>query len=144
MYEEGLTDFRALNNPLGVALSLINLGNLARSERDFPSAREMFEEGLEIYRQLKNQAGIADGITRLGFVAFGQDQRLRAAKLFGAAEKLQQSLGSHLAPNQQETYDKQVSALREVLGEEGFASAWSEGRAMTQEQAVEYALKGTG
>ena len=143
LYEQGLADFRTLNNPTGVALSLINLGNLARSERDFPAARGMFEESLALYWQLKNQAGVADGITRLGFVAFGQDQRLRAAKLFGAAEKVHESLGSHLAPNQQETYDKQVSTLREELGEEGFASAWAGGRAMTQEQAVEYALKGT-
>ena len=142
LYEEGLADFRALDNPSGVALSLINLGNLARSERDFPSARGMFEESLALYWRLGNQAGIDDGITRLGFVAFGQDQHSRAAKLFGAAEKVREALGSHLAPNQQETYDKQVSTLREVLGEDGFASTWSGGRAMTQEQAVEYALKG--
>ena len=140
LFEEGLATFRELNDPTGVAISLINLGNLARSEMDLPSARGMFEESLKLYWQLKNQAGIADGVTRLGFVAFGQSQRLRAAKLFGAAEKVRESLGSHLAPNQRETYGKQVSVLREALGEEGFASAWSGGRAMTQEQAVDYAL----
>ena len=36
--------------------------------------------------------------------------------------------------------DKQMASVREALGEEAFAAAWDAGRAMTWEQAVEYAL----
>ncbi len=35
----------------------------------------------------------------------------------------------------------QVAVARTALGEEAFLAAWEEGRAMTLEQAVEYALE---
>jgi hypothetical protein len=37
-------------------------------------------------------------------------------------------------------YDRTKANVRSRLGEEGFEEAWAEGRAMTFEQAVEYAL----
>ena len=37
-------------------------------------------------------------------------------------------------------YDRPVAAIRAGLKEEVFAAAWAEGRAMTLEQAIEYAL----
>jgi DNA-binding NarL/FixJ family response regulator len=39
-------------------------------------------------------------------------------------------------------YEAHLSAARSRLGEEAWEAAWSEGRAMTQEEAVEYALGG--
>src|SRR5262249_22080258 len=43
--------------------------------------------------------------------------------------------------NEQEEYDRYRSAARKALGEEPFAIAWAEGRAMTPEQAVASALQ---
>jgi hypothetical protein len=37
-----------------------------------------------------------------------------------------------------------VSAAHQALGEEAFAAAWAEGRAMSLEQAVAYALEESG
>jgi hypothetical protein len=37
-------------------------------------------------------------------------------------------------------YDRPVATIRDGLKEEAFAAAWAEGRAMTLEQAIEYAL----
>jgi hypothetical protein len=38
-------------------------------------------------------------------------------------------------------YDRDVAVARAQLGETAFAAAWAEGRAMTLEQAVAYALE---
>jgi hypothetical protein len=65
----------------------------------------------------------------------------RAAKLWGAAESLRDSLGLPLPPNELEEYDRNRAAAREALGEEAFARAGAAGRAMTVEQAIEYALQ---
>ena len=37
-------------------------------------------------------------------------------------------------------YHRAVPLIREALGEEGFDTAWAAGRAMSLEQAIEYAL----
>ena len=58
----------------------------------------------------------------------------------GAASALRESIGSPWSPAEQEEIDQQVAAVREALGEAAFAAAWDAGRAMTWEQAVEYAL----
>ena len=38
-------------------------------------------------------------------------------------------------------YEVAIAAARVALGEEAFAAAWSEGRAMTRDQAVHFALE---
>ena len=37
-------------------------------------------------------------------------------------------------------YESRLARARSVLGESGFEAAWAEGKAMTPEEAVEYAL----
>jgi hypothetical protein len=49
-------------------------------------------------------------------------------------------LGVPLAPAARSDQDQAVQALRATLGEEAFAAAWAEGRAMPLEEAVALAL----
>jgi hypothetical protein len=46
-----------------------------------------------------------------------------------------------LLPFDQIEYEHNTKALRESLDGANFETAWAEGRAMTLEQAVEYALE---
>jgi hypothetical protein len=50
-------------------------------------------------------------------------------------------LGLSRSPNAQEEHEKGVSAARSLLGAPAFSAAWEEGRAMTREQAIAYALE---
>ncbi len=65
---------------------------------------------------------------------------MQAPRLFGAAEALREAIGAPLPPNEQEEYRRNIDRAREMLEVEAFASAWKEGRAMTLEQAIDYAL----
>ncbi len=65
----------------------------------------------------------------------------RAARLWGAAEALREVIGSPRPPNEREEYERGLATVREALGEEVFSAAWAEGRAMSLEQAIEYALQ---
>jgi hypothetical protein len=65
----------------------------------------------------------------------------RAARLFGAAEKLLQSLNAALDPSGSLEYDSNLADTRNRLGEEAFANAWQEGRMLTLEQAVDEAMR---
>jgi DNA-binding NarL/FixJ family response regulator len=66
----------------------------------------------------------------------------RAARLQGAAEALREaiSLSLLLWDHTPTDYEDQLAAARSQLGEAAWEAAWSEGRAMKPEQAVEYAL----
>jgi non-specific serine/threonine protein kinase len=69
----------------------------------------------------------------------------RAARLFGAARGLRPDGGvsypgvvRHLIT---ERYEDDLAATQAALGEEAFARAWAEGRAMPLDEAVAYALE---
>ena len=64
----------------------------------------------------------------------------RAACCWGA-ERLREEIGAPLPPRERPSYDNQVTAARAAGNDDAaFESAWREGRAMTLEQAIEYAL----
>jgi hypothetical protein len=69
-------------------------------------------------------------------VAGAEGDAERAARLFGAAEALREALGAPLPPVERAHYDRSVAATRAALGEEAFAAAWAEGRALSLEQAI--------
>ena len=64
----------------------------------------------------------------------------RAARLFGAAESLYIPLRFEMSAKERAEHDQAVAAARAALGEEAFAAAWEEGKRMTLEQVVNYAL----
>ena len=67
----------------------------------------------------------------------------RAALLFGAAATLRATLGAPLPPIDRPVYDRHLAAARTRLGEAGWAAAWAEGRNMSLDQALAYALEQT-
>ena len=73
-------------------------------------------------------------------VAWARSLPERAARMFGAAERLRESIDAVLPLAEQLELDRNVSRLRAHLGDAALQSAWAEGRAMTLEQAIEYAL----
>jgi hypothetical protein len=67
--------------------------------------------------------------------------RLEAAvRLAAAAANLEESLGVRAWPVIHHERDAWLEPARRALGEEQFARAWENGRAMTREQAPEFAL----
>lgn len=67
----------------------------------------------------------------------------RAARLWGAADALRQETGSTRTVHESIAYERQVKAVRAILTAEAFDLAWDEGRAMSLDDAVRYALGGT-
>jgi hypothetical protein len=84
---------------------------------------------------------IAFCLAGLSEVAAMARQPERAARLSGAAENLLNMLGGHLEPPDLAEYERCLTLARTELGEGGFTSEQAAGRAMTLEQAIEYALQ---
>jgi DNA-binding NarL/FixJ family response regulator len=67
----------------------------------------------------------------------------RAARLWGAEEAMLEKIevGVHTYVPDRSLHRRRVAAARAQLDEEEFEAAWSEGRAMPPERAIEYALE---
>ncbi|MFQ5796017.1 MAG: BTAD domain-containing putative transcriptional regulator [Candidatus Bipolaricaulia bacterium] len=143
LYEESLVLCRGLENKQGIALSLFHLGNVAVGQGDLGRAVALYEESLILRQEIGDKGGIALCLEGLAGVACANGQPEQAARLFGAAEALREAIGFPLMPPDRTLldYDRNVAAVRAELSEDAFEAAWTEGRAMTLEQAIAYALE---
>jgi predicted ATPase/DNA-binding SARP family transcriptional activator len=150
--EEALTICRELGDQGHVAIVLEYLGSLARHQDDLETARAHHTEALRLHRALGNRGELVRSLTGLGCAevmtgekAAGSGEAAgrwfaRGARLFGVAETLYRATGWVVWACHRADYPRCVAAARAALGEDAFAAAWEEGRAMPLEAAVEYAL----
>ncbi len=138
LYEEALAIRRELGDKRGVATLLYDLGQVALRQRDDLRATSLFSESLVMRHAAGNRAGVARSLEGLAHAARRDPQR--AARLFGAAAALQETVGEIRSRSEEIEYERAMNKVRNGLGEETLGAAWNEGRAMTLTQAVEYAL----
>jgi predicted ATPase/DNA-binding SARP family transcriptional activator len=116
------------------------LGGLKVLQGELEQATALLKNGLLLYHQINNVNFIGNCLVGFSGVANGYKKPIRAARLFGAREAIHESIGANLDPGFQRIYTLLVAQTCTMLDESDFASAWAEGRAMTMEQAIEYAL----
>ena len=139
-YAEALSLNRQQGDRSGIADSLMGLGMVAEKQGDLTAAYALCQESLAICRAMGDQRRIVISFVGLGSIAQGQYQPVQAARLLGAAASLRETIGTVLNPADQQEADSQAAQVREALGAEAFFVEWDIGRAMTLDQAVEYAL----
>jgi hypothetical protein len=102
----------------------------------------LYEESLVLCRELGDKVGIIASLAGLGGLAVGAggEEVERGARALGAVEALSESTGAVLEAADRSLYERNIARARAHLGEETFRRAWEEGRAMSMEEAVEYAL----
>jgi len=140
-----LEDAVALQREVGsrsyLANHLNNLGNAVRAQGDYKAAYALYAEGLTINRDLGDEGAIAYLLEDVGCLAVLQGQPERALRLVGAAEGLREAVGAPLAPTEQKDLEQRLAPGRQALSEEAAAEAAAEGRVMSMEQAINYALQ---
>ncbi len=140
LLEESLVVFKDSVDSRGVAEVLLELGRVAHAQGNEVRALTLCRESLVRSQKLDNKTQIAFCLTTLAGVIQALGDAARAARLFGAAEKLLQSLDAVLDPGGSLEYDSDLAAARTQLGEPAFEEARAEGQTMTFEQAVAYAF----
>jgi non-specific serine/threonine protein kinase len=140
-YEEALGLFRRLGDRLGIATTLAGIGAVAGLQGDLAAARTLLKEALVIQRELGDRNGIVLSLEALA-AACAIASPGRAARMWGEASQWREETGIAMPPARKPNYDRQVAAARAALGDDAaFDLAWREGRAMTLEHAVRYALE---
>jgi non-specific serine/threonine protein kinase len=141
LLEESLSLRTQLGNKWGIGVSLGTLGLVAIREEDWERASARLVESLEVRREIGDKGGCAWCLEHLAEIAAEQGNAERAVRLLSAAAVLRVSIGSIIDPADQAEYHDRRAALRAELGEERFSAIWNEGRGLTLERAVAYALE---
>jgi hypothetical protein len=101
----------------------------------------LHQEGVALFWQQGEKVFATRCLEELAWVVSMQGDYGRATRLFGAAEAQRETFGAPMPPAARTEHDRKVAAARAQLSEEAFVAAYAEGRAMTMEQAVGYALE---
>ncbi len=145
--QQSLALSRETENPNNLKWSLRICGLLALREKDFERGEAFLTETLRYCRDprthgILNPAIVERTLEGLAQVASGRLDYARAVALFGAAEALRETLGattSGWVPGA-DNHDRYVASARSGLGDAAFVAGWAQGRAMSLEQTIEYAL----
>jgi len=143
LLEESLTVARELGNKGNVSFALQGLGDVVQDQGDDARALALYQESVALERLLEGKEGIAHCLVGVAGVAGAVGQAERAARLLSAAETLLDTIGLSLAawPETRADYDRYVAAARAQLDAATFTAAWAQGRAMSLDQVVAYALE---
>ena len=140
LYEESLMLARKAGDKVVVTMSLW-LGTLAHlGLGNHRLAREIAEEGFDLAWQTGHAHVTALILHVMAASAGSQGRPARSARLWGAAETLRETIGVTLGPAERYHYGPYIAAARDQLDEAAWETALAEGRAITTERAVEYAL----
>lgn len=143
LHEEALALYREIRDVRGISVCLTNTGLLEMAQADHGRAAGLMRENLRLARETDNKLMIHYSFVGLAGVALGLERPSHAARLWGAAEAVRESFGIGFTPlaRSHMNYDDLLADARVRLGETAFEKAWVEGKTMTQEEAVEYALE---
>jgi tetratricopeptide (TPR) repeat protein len=138
---ESLALRRQMGEKRGTADSLLVLSGLACRQGDLGRAATMAREALELSRDSGAQDLLGEALERIAQVTTAHHQPQVAACLAGAAEALREVLHKPLFPGDRADHEALVHSMHVALGDDAFAAAWTEGRAMSLDDAVQLALE---
>ena len=135
--QESLRIYRELNNPFGTGWASYMIGSLELGTNDLDSVDGNFRESLGIFARARDQSGILLLLAGFAILANRRGQTERFVRLGGAVERLREETGAGLA-------DTPVDFLEFALPERPTDAAdlkiWGEGRRLSTEEAIAYAL----
>lgn len=144
LYEEAMDLVQKTGDKVGRAVTLWLGGLTSLGLGNHERVKDLCREGLAVARQIEHTHAVTLILHVLGASAADAGSPARSARLWGAAESLLDALGLGLGPAERYFYEPYFATARTRLGEEAFEMAWAEGRSMTIEESIEYALSPEG
>ncbi len=139
---------RELDDEQTIVTGLLVLGLAANVQGDPERAKGLLKESLAISLKLERKGiaptvDLAEILEGLAAVAGALGQHLRATRLWGAVETMR-TVSRPWSSTERMLHEPLLAAARSRLDEATWEAAFSEGKAMTLEEAVEYALSDVG
>jgi predicted ATPase/DNA-binding XRE family transcriptional regulator len=120
------------------------LGGLKLLQGEFDKATEYLKNSVLEFRRIKNNYLISYPILAFGGVATGRNDPVRGARLFSAGESILESIGASIDVGFRPIFTLLLEQTKSMVDEGTFQSTWAEGKAMTMDQTIEFALEAAG
>lgn len=140
LYQEAWQIFIGLGDQVWIARAMGNLGSVTLELDDYAAADRLVRESLQRYRDLGLEWELVGIIGIAAGVAGGLGQPERAIRLASASAAHRERIGVSLPPVFKARFEQVIASARQSLPASVQTRIWEEGRAMTLEQATEYAL----
>jgi predicted ATPase/DNA-binding SARP family transcriptional activator len=118
------------------ATSLSNLGRAVRHAGDLERAIALQAEALDCFVRLEHSWGLAVCLDAFAGLALDRGDYARAARLYGAEAAVRQRAGIPLWQTIRTEHEAGIEAAAAALGEPAWSRAWSDGQALTQDEAI--------
>jgi len=141
LFDEALSIFRRQKTVVDATEVLAGTGLLALDRGRYDRAAAILAECLVTTTAIGSRWMMGTLLEGMAGVAAGTGRAERAARLFGAAETAREDLGTPRWPALQGLYVRHVATIMEVLGPERYRQIVEQGRAMTLDEAVSFALQ---
>lgn len=139
--KETLALYRQLGAPDTIGWSLLNLALslllAGGEEQAIPPARE----SLALLHRVGDLRGILYTFIVFASLATRRGETGAGARLLGAVEALRERLSLALTGREEELRERTAGDLRRVLGDDVFEAHFAEGRSLSLDEAVAYALE---
>jgi hypothetical protein len=116
------------------------LGRLAHLQGNYAKARAYHAEALARFRPFGSATLIAWCLEGLAATLGVENGHIQATRLCGAATTLREEARTPLPVEERAEVDNVLLASKRALGETRFSHEWASGAALTQEEALDYAL----
>ena len=128
---------------MGYLWSRSALGYCTLWQDDIAAARQIFSETAQEFFKEKVEIGVVFNLEGMAGLYIGIDKSEIAAHLIGWADATRERIKDTRPPLEQPDVDKIIATCLTKMGEVAFSEAYEEGRQMSLEDAVEYALRNT-
>ena len=139
-YEECEALLRDTRDTGDVARFVHSLGYIAQHEGDYALAESQFRKSLAMFRRLGNRRGMAECIAGLAGLKARQGNAEWGAIMLSAAEAVLKVTGGKWWPADRVEVEANQEIIRSALSEAELTAAQKKGKAMTLEQAINFAV----
>ena len=139
LLQEGFALYSEMGDTWNMAWVRVAHADVVLEQGDAERARRMCEESLRAVRDTRDANLLLPACESLAIIAAVQREAARGVRLAAAAASFRgEDWPMH--PDERPRYERHLAALRAQLDESSWNTAWSEGAAMTLEEAASYAL----
>jgi non-specific serine/threonine protein kinase len=141
LFDEGLAIYKELGDQRSVASASTDFAAMMCDQGDEDGASALLRESLATAMKLGDRSNACSALRGLGNALSNRDPAT-AATLWGAVERMEEEQEEPPSPEVRARTEAAVARARAALGDDdAFDFAWSEGRAMSVDQAAQYALE---
>jgi predicted ATPase/DNA-binding XRE family transcriptional regulator len=140
LFEEALSGLQAMGMTFGIAGITTLLGHLACQLQNYALATARYREALALYRTFGSPTYTAWCLEGFAVALCAEGHFRQATRLCATAAALREQSRTPLPPAEQEAFGRTVATVKAALGGPIFTEEWNAGAALTQEQAIDFAL----